>query len=192
MLASFVSRQRLILTIDKSDGCFSYQRQPCHPSMCPQEKNDTCIFTARACPPTEMNLLLSVFKFAPHVQPIVEASFITFESLSLLTGKWWHGGKYLGWLSLRKRQPLRCEFQKQSPFIGHASHKAGGVFVLSYCPNEYVGLQIQSLRYIMCWFSSIATLLGATPEFRTAELMKAINSNWCLFKEAILKLALNS
>lgn len=171
MLAWFISHQKLILTKDTSDGCFPYQHQPFHPSMRPQTKK-RYVHLYHSCPPTtEMNLLLSVFKFTPHVQPIIEASFITFGSLNLLTGKWWHGGKYLGWLSLRNRQPLRCEVQKPSPlaaFIGHgASHKAGGVFVLSYCPNEHVGLQIQALRYIMCWFSPIiATLLGATPEFR--------------------------
>lgn len=66
---------------------------------------------------------------------------------------------------LWKREPLSCE-----SFIacaGHASHKAGCIFVLSYCLSGYVGLQTELLRYIMCWLSPIiATVLGAMPKFR--------------------------
>lgn len=125
-LIFFFYHQQLTLTNDTSKGCCPYQRQP--PARIPYQEATCVTHVTHQCalrkklrktwymhlfgsfpPATEINLLWSVSKF-------IEASFITLESISLLTGKWWHGGK-MSWLSLRNRQSSRCEFPKQSPAL---------------------------------------------------------------------------
>lgn len=132
------------------------------------KKNKTCIFTAHARPPLKLicfcqnsnSLRMRNLSLKHHLSPL-KATVCWLVSDGM-------GGNTSGGCPCGIGGHWGASFRKaRAAFIGHASHKAGGVFLLSYCPNEYVGLQIQALLYIMCWFSPIiVTLLGATPEFR--------------------------